>query len=131
MFLGKQTGATTTENSMEALQKSKKKPSNASTFVLFILENMLGLLTWRDLKFFLNLTKPYVISSVYVIFPESFKKPQIMCGYCLSILIPIYQNKTREVALLIQLKEENLSDIQTNLTSFPGFVRRFTIICDI
>ena len=102
MFLGKQTGATTTENSMEALQKSKKKPSNASTFVLFILENMLGLLTWRDLKFFLNLTKPYVISSVYVIFPESFKKPQIMCGYCLSILIPIYQNKTREVALLIQ-----------------------------
>lgn len=134
MFLGKQTGATTMENSMEALQNSKKQPSNwlfASTFVLFILENMLGLLTWRDFKFFKNATKPYVISSISVIFPESFKEPQIMCGYCLSILIPIYQNKTREGALLIQLKVENLSDIQTNLTSFPGFVRRFTSICNI
>lgn len=28
MFLGKQTGATTMENSMEALQNSKKQPSN-------------------------------------------------------------------------------------------------------
>ena len=102
-----------------------------SMFVLVILEIMLGLLTWRDFKSLKNLTKPYVISSISVILPESFKEPQIMCGYCLSILIPIYQNKTREVALLIQLKEENLSDIQTNLTSFPGFVRRFKIICDI